>query len=380
VRRVLARARELCHLLASWRIRFLQIVMVCMTVLWTGAAFGVGTPAGVAIDNVAQLTYASGGSVHTASSRVTSFHVHEVISVRVSAPSSALNVLSPDQNKALVFLVTNVGNGTEAFHLSVNFSPAVADQFNPVPAISAGSLFLDVNGNGVLDVGVDTPVTGPITLNADQSARVLVVSDIPAGRNNGDQGVVTLSAASATPGAAGAPAGTILLNAGTPSGGTATVDAVIGVGAGGGLSSGASDTANGVYTVSSVSISIAKALLAVTSPAGVTTTGCNAAAPPAACTAIIPGTVVTYRITLIVTGSGVAREVLFTDAIPANTTWVPGSMRVDGAARSDAADGDNAACAGCGNATGVVQVNFGDISVTPAAPASHTIDYQLTIN
>ena len=342
-------------------------------------AYAAGTAAGTSINNAAQLSYVQGINSLLANSNTASFRVDEIINVRVTAPAVTTAVFSPDQNKALLFLVTNVGNGPESFNLNVNLAPSAADQFDPLPG-GTGQLFIDTNGNGTFESGTDTAIVGPVTINADQSLRVLVVSNIPAGRNNGDLGVVTLTAVSTTPGAAAAPVGTILAGAGTPAGGGPPVNAIIGIGAGGRTDSGSDDAANGTYQVSSVVITVTKALLSVTSPAGVTTAGCNVASPPAACAVIIPGTRVTYRITLTVTGAGTAQAVQFSDAIPANTTWVPGNLRVDGAARTDAADGDNASCTGCGSATGAVSVNFGNITVVPATPEVHPIDYQLTIN
>ena len=360
--------------------------LLAATTLWVllallpwACSYAAGTAAGTSINNAAQLQYTQGINTLTANSNTASFRVDEIINVRVTAPAVPATVFSPDQNKALLFLVTNVGNGPESFNLNVNLAPSVADQFDPLPG-GTGQLFIDVNGNGTFEPGTDTPVSGPVTIAPDQSLRVLVVSNIPAGRNNGDLGVVTLTAVSATPGAAAAPVGTILAGAGTPVGGGPPVNAIIGVGAAGRPDSGSDDAANGAYQVSSVNIIIAKALLSVTSPAGVTTTGCNVASPPAACAVIIPGTRVTYRITLTVSGSGTAQAVQFSDAIPTNTTWVAGSLRVDGAARTDAADGDNGSCTSCGSATGAVNVNFGNITVVPATPEVHTTDYQLAID
>lgn len=64
-----------------------------------------------------------------------------------------------------------------------------------------------------------------------------------------------------------------------------------------------------------------------------------------------PGTVLTYTITITNIGSGNATNVIITDAIPAYTTYVPGSIRTASslaglslptAVRTDAADGDGA--------------------------------------
>ena len=343
------------------------------------AAHAVGTASGTTITNSATATYSVGGVPATPAVSSVSLRVDELINVRVTAPATTTTVNSPDTNKVLVFTVTNVGNGPESFTLTPNLNPAVADQFNPLPG-SAGQLFLDVNNNGILDSGTDTLITGPITLTADQSVKVLLVSNIPTPLVNGDQGIVSLTAVSTTPGAAGAAPGTILAGAGTPTVGGPGIDAIVGVGPGGAADSGSDDSANGTYVVGTVTVTLNKVVLAVTNPLGVTTTGCNVATPPAACTAFVPGTVIQYQVTVTITGNGTAQAVTVTDSVPANTTYVANSIRFNGAARTDAVDPDNASCAGCGNAVGAVTVNIGDVPVVTATPVVHLIDYKMTIN
>ena len=198
-----------------------KMIRNCMAVLAAGVfaaswqdAHAVGTAAGTTITNSATANYSIGGVAATATTSVVSIRVDELISVRITAPAAATSVNTPDTNKVLTFTITNVGNGAESYTLTPNLAPAtVVDQFNPTVG-SAGQLFLDVNGNGVLDVGTDTLITTPIALNADQTVRVFLVSNIPAGLLNNDQGIVTLTAASTTAGAAGAAPGTILTNLG----------------------------------------------------------------------------------------------------------------------------------------------------------------------
>jgi uncharacterized repeat protein (TIGR01451 family) len=346
--------------------------------LSAGNLSAAGTPAGTTITNSVTVNYSVGGVARAPITSAVSLRVDELISVRVTAPASAATVNSPDTNKALAFTVTNVGNGTESFTLRPDLAPAVVDQFNPTPG-SAGQLFLDVNNNGILDAG-DTLISAPITLNADQSARVLVVSNIPAALNNGDQGVVMLTAASTTPGAAPAPRGTILPNLGTPTVGGGTIDAVVGVGPGGAADSGSDNSAVGTYLVSAITVTIQKAVLSVTDPYGVTSGTCNVAMPPAGCSIFVPGTLIQYRLTVTIAGTGTGQNLQVTDSIPPNTTYVMNTIRYDAAARTDMVDGDNASCSGCGNAVGTVAVFIGDVAVTAGTPITHYIDYSIIIN
>lgn len=55
-----------------------------------------------------------------------------------------------------------------------------------------------------------------------------------------------------------------------------------------------------------------------------------------------PGDTIEYSINVVNTGTAAAEEVEFIDAIPEHTTYVPGSMTLNGAPASDAADADAA--------------------------------------
>jgi uncharacterized repeat protein (TIGR01451 family) len=363
------------------------LALLCSWCAAHAACPPVCTPAGTTITNIATVNYTVAGSAFSQSTNTASFRVDELISVIVTGPAAPLSVNTPDTNRVLTFTVTNAGNAPEAYNLIANLSPGapVVDQFDPRPG-SAGLLFVDVNNNGQLDIGVDTLVSGPLTINPDSPAnpptRILFVSNMPPGLASGNQGVVTLTAASATPGAVvagvGVAPGTVLPNGGTPAVGVPGIDAVVGAGRNGPADSGADDSASGAYVVGTV-VAVAKTIIAVTAPSG-STTGCNVAVPPAACTTFVPGTVIQYLLTVTLTGAGLAQAVLVTDDIPANTTYVAGSIRFNAAPRSDQVDGDNASCTGCGNAVGTLTVNIGDVTVPAGAPVTHLIDYKVSIN
>ena len=79
---------------------------------------------------------------------------------RSSVASAGSSILFPHT-------LTNVGNGPDTFILT-----ATSLDGWPIRAV------LDVNGNGIEDAG-DTPIAGPIALDADSTAQVLVVMDVP---------------------------------------------------------------------------------------------------------------------------------------------------------------------------------------------------------
>ena len=54
----------------------------------------------------------------------------------------------------------------------------------------------------------------------------------------------------------------------------------------------------------------------------------------------VPGARINYTVVVSATGTGIAATSVFSDNIPANTTYVPGTLRLNSAALSDAADAD----------------------------------------
>ena len=314
-------------------------------------AFAAGTPAGTVIPNAATLSYSYRGEVQLP---VTVYAPHlivnEVINHVLTAQNSGpLSVMAPDTGKALTFALTNTGNGTETFRLTRN-NAVEGDAFDPINP-PEGSIYLENGaqpGFQATGPNADTvyvPGTNDPTLLADATQIIYVVSNIPASLANGALGNLTLTASSTTPGAAGAAVGTRLVGAGQNG-----VDAMVGSARG-------RSSAAGAYLVSSVSLAVTKTVVSVLDPRGGTL--------------VMPGTILTYRIALALTGIGVAELLQLSDPLPAETTYVPGSLLVNGAPRTDAQDNDNASFA-----SGVVRATFGNT----VAPANHVIEFKVTVN
>lgn len=310
-----------------------------------------GTPAGTSITNTATLSYSIGGVPEAPIvSAPASLQVDEIINLTLAWQDvGPVSVASPDTNDALTFLLTNTGNGTERFALARN-NLLGGDNYDPLNG-SAGAIFLESglapglqtsgpNADMLYAAGVNDPV-----LAADASRIVYVVSDTPSSLVTGNSGLVSLTASSATVGAAGASPGTSLAGLGT--GG---VDAVVGA-------TQAQAIRNGSYLVSGVALSIAKTLASVLDPRG----GSN----------VETGSVLTYRITITLSGTGSVNNLVITDPLPAQTAYVAGSMLVNGATRTDAADADNASFSG-----NTVTVDFGNA----ASPVVHVIEFRATVN
>lgn len=320
----------------------LSIGVMALSASMTAAA--AGTPVGTVIQNTATVNFDLGGAPVMLQSNVTTITVVERVDVAVTLQSPQTVVAPNDTNRALLFTVTNLGNGSETFTLAID-SVLTGDDFDPQP--SATSIYFDTDGSGDLNVG-DQPYaagTNDPVLAADASVDVFIVNDIPGTVTNGDLGDSRLIATSAT--GSGAP-GTVY--AGQGDGG---VDAVIGT-------SGGEQQADGEYLVSDVAISVNLAQN-VSDPFG--------GATP------VPGATVTYTITIEVTSSGTATTSVVRDPIPAYTTFVPGSITVNSAALSDVADGD----AGEYDTTGapMIVVRLGNLT---QADGVQTVSYQVTID
>lgn len=305
-------------------------------VLSSASAIAAGTPAGTTINNTATVSYEDPpGTPQLANSNTASVVVDELLNVTVANGGNE-TVFSPDTNQPLAFTVTNTGNGTEDFELT--FANVAGDNFDPTNV----RFFLD-DGDGVFDAG-DTLITFLDNVPADASRLVFVVGDIPAGRADGDTSTVSLTALAVTATAGDTPGVTY------PAQGDGGTDAVVGA-------SSATDVDQSSYLVSQINASLVKTQ-SVTDPFG----GSNA----------VPGATITYTLTFTLTGSGSITVGQITDPIPANTTYVPGSLTLNAGALTDGADADAGRFTGTG-----VEVNLG----SPLnAPTTQTVTFRVTIN
>lgn len=323
------------------------LVVVTASVTFAPRAEAAGTVAGSTISNTATATYTdSGGNAQTASSNTANLRVDELLDVAVaSADPGDIPTLPSGVNQVASFTVTNTGNGTEAYGLSVATALG-GDQFDP----TVTSIVLDTNGNGVYDAGVDTVYvsgTNDPVLAPDAAIRVFVLSSIPNTAVNGDRGQLSLTAASKT--ITGAPGAS---SAGQGQGGG---DAVVGT-------TGGDGAATGAYVVQAASISFTKT---------------SSVADPFGGTKIVPGSIVTYTLTATVSGTGSLSNVAISDNIPANTTYEPGSLTLQSASLSDPADAD------AGTFTAVAGATPASVSVALGnVPASQTraVTFKVKIN
>src|SRR5262245_29508675 len=244
----------------------------------------------------------------------------------------------------MLYRVTNTGNGPETFHLQMT-SVIAGDEFDPTPA--APAIYFDTDGSGDLSSG-DVPYTAgsndPV-LNADAFVSVLVVNDIPASVADGNRGFSRLTAAAR---AGTAAPGTVFAGQGVSG-----TDAVAGT-------TGADGEATGLYLVAGIAVNAVKSQSVADQFGG---------------TRPVPGARINYSIVVSATGTGTAATTVFSDNIPASTTYVPGTLRLNNIALSDSADTDAGDFSTTPNAR--VRVTLGDLT---QASGTQTVQFAVTIN
>lgn len=277
-------------------------------------AQAVGTPAGTVISNTATVDFqdVNGNALQEISNTVQTT-VSTVAAVDIDPAALASNA-DPGDLVCYAHTVSNNGNDTDTIDVAT--------------ASSQGwtvTVYQDVDSDGVYTAGTDTPLGNtngsgtPDTggMARDTAMEILVCVSVPAGTANG-----TVDTCDVTVDSDNDPAQT--------------------------------DSATDTTTIDAPDVGVVKSVAPVGDQP--------------------PGTVLTYTVTVTNNGSGAAQSMVLTDPIPANTTYQAGTITQDAAARTDAADADNADY----NVT-----NPGEITVsigTLASGASTTITFQVQID
>lgn len=87
------------------------------------------------------------------------------------------------------------------------------------------------------------------------------------------------------------------------------------------------------------------------------------------------GSTITYTLTITASGNGTATGIVITDPIPANTTYVTGTLKLNGTPLTDAIDADAGDVGG--TTAGEVTVGLGDMT---GATGTKTITFDVKIN
>ena len=270
-----------------------------IVLLFSGTAIAA-TPAGTTITNQATVFFKIGVLDHAALSNTVSFMVDEIVDLTVTTVDVAnVPVTSGWTQQSVTFLLLNNGNGNDSYSLA-NTVVAGSD-YSP----SSMQIYFDTNGSGLYDAGdtLYTPAVNDPDLAAGASLRVFVVSDIPAGLSEGDVSDISFIVNS--------------LSGTGPGTGDSGTEAIFGSSGG---------------TASDISTYEVKTALVMTKTSSIV--------DPLGGNQPLSGATVTYTITVDVAVAGTLTNIDVIDYVPANTTFVPGSLELNGGGLSNAIDGD----------------------------------------
>lgn len=326
----------------------------------SAGSYAAATPVGTEIKNEATATYyaPSDATKQLSVSDSTLFIVQEKIDVTVERntnTSSSVIDVQAGSTQVIEYRINNTGNGNETFNLAVN--NLSGDSFD----VSNVKIYLDDGVDGFQGTETEVSVTN---LDADSSKTFLVVVTVPASQSISDTSDFNFTVTSATPGAAGATAGTVLDKQGD--GGT---DAVLATNNGSVI-----DLVKFNVSATAGLVVISKTVLSYEHP----TLG----------NVKVPGTVVTYQILVQVTDAVNGLNVV--DDLPVNLTYNEGSLLLANSnlagtpltTANASANTDSAADADAGrydqNAGDNGRVTF--VLGDQAAAGNYTIQFQATID
>jgi uncharacterized repeat protein (TIGR01451 family) len=287
------------------------LAVVLVTALTAIPALAQGTAAGTVISNTASLDYqnASGQSQPTVTSNAATVTVSQVAAVQAS-PASGSGAGAAGDVVYYAVTVTNKGNGADTFGLVATSASTPAWTVTIYKDDGAGG---GTANDGVHQSGETHVATSTDSLAAEATFKCFVAVTVPSGAAGGATDTTSFTARSQYD---------------------------------------ATKYATDVFTTT-----VNSAVMTLTKSVD------KAQA--------VPGETVRYTLTYANTGSASATTVVIRDTIPTTVTYVASSVKVNGVAKTDAADADNATVA-----SGVITVSIG----TVAAGASGTITFDATVN
>ena len=285
-----------------------------------------GTLAGTVVTNTAQASFTVNGTAQTASSNASTFVVDRKVNLTVVTSQASATQVNLGQTSAVTtFRVTNNTNGTQDFLLSATQTvPAGILTGTNNFVLSNLKIYVDSNNNGVYDPGVDT-ASYIDELAPDASATVFVVGDVP-NQQNADRSFVGLDVTVAAGGAAGTQGTALIPTDLNVLDQQNTIDVVFADdGNDGALGYDTARNGQG-WAYAAYQVGVHSVNLSVVKSSSVISDGINLINPKA-----LPGAVIQYCLTVAnTTLLTPASNVTLTDVIPANTTYVPGSITVGG--------------------------------------------------
>jgi uncharacterized repeat protein (TIGR01451 family) len=291
-----------------------------------GTAHAAQTTAGTTITNTAQVTYTVNGQQTTTNSSTATFVVDRKVNFTLVTDQASNTKVNVGQIGAVTsYKLTNTTNGTQDFLLdTAQAVPLGALLGSPDFTMANLKVFVDSNNNGVYDPGTDI-ATYVDQLAPDASIEIFIVGDVPAtGTSNLAQ--VSLHATVADGNAANTKGTALIATDLNLANADQTVDIVFADNDSDGTLYLGDIARNGqAIAYAGYEAGARNVALTVTKTARVISDDVNSLINPKA----LPGAVVEYCLTVNNATSGVpATNVVLTDVVPTNTTFVPGTLTI----------------------------------------------------
>ena len=352
---------------------------VTLSVLGATPVFAAGTAQGTGIINNVSVNYQVGGVAQTQQTATDTFVVDRkiIFTLAEKAPTGTTTVNPGQTARQTTFILTNTSNDTLDFVMTPSQIVGGTAAHGGTDAFNVTNLLvcLDANADAVCDAAPTATLTVD-NLIADANTTILIVGDIPLSATNNQVAGVTLSAAVRdSTGAVITPATDATVN------GAGTVETIFADAAksGNGGTSAARDgidVATDDYTVSAAVLSVFKSSVVISD--GVSASNFKS----------VPGSVVEYCIS-VANGAGgaTATNISISDLVPTNTTYLAGSIRVNGTVTGPGAGQTCAAGTAVTDATADDAGSFGTPANTVAGTltniaggASSALIFRVTLN
>jgi uncharacterized repeat protein (TIGR01451 family) len=304
---------------------------ISLTMLGATPVFAAGTAQGTSIVNNVNVNYQVGGVAQTQQTAGDTFVVDRKVLFSLSEQGATTTTVTPGQTAQITtFVLANTSNDTLDFTITPSQLVGGTAAHGGTDSFNVQNLLVCRDAGPSPDGICDAAPTATLTidnLGADTNTNILVVGDIALTATNGQVAGVSLSATALTSaGAAFTLVGDGVVNgAGT----VETVFADVAKSGNGGTSAARDgiDVATDDYTVSAAVLSVFKSSRVISD--GVSA-GPNFKS--------LPGAVVEYCISVAnATGGAIATNIAISDVVPANTTFVAGSILLNGTVASPGA-------------------------------------------
>lgn len=344
---------------------------VSLAMLCSAPAFAAGTTQGTSITNNVNVNFQVGGVAQTQQSASDVFVVDRkvIFSLAEKAPTGTTSVNPGQTGQITTFVLTNTSNDALGFIVTPSqVVTGLTAAHGGTDAFDVTNLLvcLDADANNVCDAAA----TSTLTINslaADANTTILVLGDIPLAATNGQvSGVILTAEARNSGGSLISAANDGTVNAANT---VETIFADTAKSGNGGTSAARDgiDVATDDYTVQAAVLSVFKSSRVISD--GVSASNFKS----------LPGAVVEYCISVAnAAGGATATNVSISDLVPANTTFVAGSIRINTAVTNI-----GTATQTCGTGTAGGTFSSGTVSATLnniAAGQSQGLAFQATIN